>query len=88
VHINCINLIKRLTLKTGVRESKFLLPYLIGAQFGGALGVAILQLPLSLGSAIDLAITFVILLMICGFVDLGGALRRKVANRFAFSARA
>jgi hypothetical protein len=77
---------KRLAHKAGVHESKFMLPYLIGAQFGGAVGFTILQSPLSIESDIDLAITMVILLMICGLVDLGGALGRLFAGRFAYSA--
>ena len=88
MHTDRFKLLKRIALKAGARESKYILPYLIGALFGGALGVTIQQSPLSFGSAIDLAITFIILLTICWLVDLGGTLRCKVASRFAPSARA
>ena len=88
MHINRLSLLKRLAPNAGLRASRYVMPYLIGAQFGGAAGVAILQSPLSFESAFDLAVTFVILLIICQLIDFGGVLRRKVSNRLASSARA
>ena len=65
----------------GARAFSYLLPYFIGAQFGGVVGSAILLAPLTVGNAIDLAITMAILLMFCWFVDFSGKLRRSFSSR-------
>lgn len=59
----------------------YLLPYFIGAQFGGVVGTAIPLAPLSLENAIDLVITMVILLIFCWLIDLSGKFRRSFSNR-------
>ena len=63
------------------RAIAYLLPYFIGAMFGGAVGIAILTAPLSIGNGIDLAITMAILLSFCWFWDLGGKMRRSFLSR-------
>jgi hypothetical protein len=74
-------------LGTAVNQSagacalSYLLPYFIGAQFGGVVGSAILLAPLSIGDVIELAITMAILLLFCWFMDLSGKLRRAFASR-------
>lgn len=70
----------------GAGARKYMLPYLVGAQFGGAAGVAILDIPLSIARDIDIAVAMIILLMICGIVDLGGALQRRFSGCAALSA--